>query len=357
MSLVDLAFDRAAVAAWHDDINSGCLFNAASVRGVQAARVLFSPRSSVAPQLWLQLKIGRRRYMYRKAVMYFAGGPFGWRIRHVNRKAPSTTGSKHKASQRVREAGLPVPRGRIFTRDEIDAALDYFGSLGSEACVKPDRGLMGEAIVPRIGEVSQFRSAFLSATEKYERSVVEESVAGEVIRYMVVAGKVVAVRLDRPASVVGDGVSTIAELAERRNAETRSANLPVWNEMPLDGEAERILALDGLSMASRLPEGKRAFLRATSNIPTGGDGIGNPEGVHPSYAQSVLKAVAAIPDLALTAVDVMVADYRQPATLENHWFLDLNSAPGIANFHFPRGGEPSDVAGHIMDWLLAGGPR
>lgn len=357
MSLIDPAFDRSAVAGWHDDINSGCLFNAASARGVHAERVLFSPRSSVARQQWLQVKVGRRRYLYRKAVMYFVGAPFGWRVRHVNRTAPSTTGSKHKASQKLRAAGIPVPQGRIFTRDEIDAALGYFQSFGREVCVKPDRGLMGEAIVPRIGEASQFRAAFLRAAEKYERIVVEESVAGEVIRYMVVAGKVVAVRLDRPASVVGDGVSTIAELAASRNAETRSANLPVWSEIPLDDEAERILAFDGLSMASCLPEGKRAFLRATSNIPTGGDGVGNPEGLHPSYAQSVLKAVTAIPDLVLTAVDVMVANYRQPATPENHWVLDVNSAPGIANFHFPREGEPSDVAGHIMDWLLAGGPR
>lgn len=357
MGSVDPAFNRASVSAWRDDINSGCLFNAASARGVRAEPVLFSPRSSVAPQQWLQLNIGRRRYMCRKAVMYVVKGPFGWRIRHINRRAPSITGRKHEANKRLREAGVPVPQGRVFTRDQIDAALGYFQSLGREVCVKPDQGCMGEAIVPRIGEASQFRAAFLGAAEKYARILVEENVVGDVLRYMVVGGEVVAVRLDRPANVVGDGVRTIAELAEHKNAATRSANLPFRAEIPLDGEAERILALNGLSMDTRLPEGQRAFLRATSNIPSGGDGVGNPVGVHPSYAQSVLKAVSAIPDLVLTGVDVMVADYRQPATPENHWFLDLNSAPGIANFHFPREGEPTDVAGHIMDWLLSSGPR
>jgi D-alanine-D-alanine ligase-like ATP-grasp enzyme len=157
--------------------------------------------------------------------------------------------------------------------------------------------------------------------------------------------------------VVGNGVSTIAELVAVKNVETRSANLPVWGEIVLDEEASRILALDGLSLNSRLPQGKRAFLRATSNIPSGGEGIGSPPGLHPSYAAEVLRAVAAIPDLVLTAVDVMIADYRQPATSANHWFLDLNSTPGIVNFHFTREGEPTDVAGQIVDWLLAGGPR
>lgn len=357
MVSIDPAFDRSAVAAWHDDINSGCLFNAAMARGVSAERILFSPPSSVDPEQWLRVKIGRRRYMYRKAVMYFSQGPFGWRVRHINRRAPSITGSKERTRLALEAAGIPVPQGRAFAADEIDAALDYFRSLGREVCVKPDGGLAGDGIVPRIADSTLFRSAFTRAAENYGNILVEENVSGEVIRYMVVGTEVVAVRLDRPASVVGDGVGTIAELVALKNAETRSANLPVWGEIVLDEEAERILALDGLSLGSRLPPGRRAFLRATSNIPTGADGVGSPPGLHPSYAEAMLKAVAAIPDLVLTAVDMMIADYRQPATPENHWFLDLNSAPGIANFHFVREGEPSDVAGHVMDWLLAGGPR
>src|SRR5690606_16526977 len=64
MILIDLAFDRSAVAQWRDDIDSGCLFNAPSMRGVSVERVLFSPRSSVEPQQWLQVRIGRRRYTY-----------------------------------------------------------------------------------------------------------------------------------------------------------------------------------------------------------------------------------------------------------------------------------------------------
>jgi len=296
--------------------------------------------------------------MYRKAVMYFSQGPFGWKVRHVNRKAPSITSSKHRTRLALEAAGLSVPRGKVFAGSEIDAALDYFRSLGGrEVCVKPDGGSTGDRIVPRIADPEIFRSAFLRAANDHGQVVVEENVPGDVIRYMVVGTSVAATRLDRPASVVGDGVSTIAELVAAKNSETRLANVPSWGEVVLDDEAERILALDGLSLGTRIPLGKRALLRATSNVPTGADGVGSPQGLHPSYAEATLRAVAAIPDLVLTAVDVMIADYRKPATATNHWFLDLNSAPGIANFHFPREGEPSDVAGQVMDWLLAGGPR
>jgi D-alanine-D-alanine ligase-like ATP-grasp enzyme len=254
-------------------------------------------------------------------------------------------------------AGISVPQGRAFARDEVDAAVDYFRVLGREACIKPNGGFAGDGVVPRIADPAHFRSAFLHAAKDHRRILVEENVFGEVIRYMVIGTSVVATRLDRPASVVGDGVSTIAELVAARNAETRLANMPGWGEIVVDDEADRILAFDGLSPGSRLSPGKRALLRATSNVPSGGDGIGNPPGLHPSYAEATLRAVAAIPDLVLTAIDVMIADYREPATATNHWFLDLNSAPGIANFHFPREGEPSDVAGHVMDWLLSGGPQ
>jgi cyanophycin synthetase len=143
-----------------------------------------------------------------------------------------------------------------------------------------------------------------------------------------------------------------------RNAETRLANIPgVWVEITLDDEADRILALSGLSRDSRLAHGQRAFLRATSNVSSGGDSITSLPGLHPSYALEVLKAVAAIPDLVLTGVDVVVADYREPATPTNHWFLELNSAAGVATFHFPREGEPAPVAARVMDWLLSGGPH
>jgi D-alanine-D-alanine ligase-like ATP-grasp enzyme len=357
MTSINPAFDRSAVAAWHDDLNSGCLCNAARARGVPAGLVSFSPRPSAAPQQWLRLKIGWRRYMYRQAVMYVGDGPFMWRTRHVNRKAPLITASKHRTGATLRAAGISVPESCVFSRDEIDAALDYFHSLGREVCLKPDRGFAGDGIVPRVGDPAHFRSVFMRLAERHKRIFVEENVFGQVIRYLVIGTRIAAVRLDRPASVVGDGIHTIAELVEARNANTRAANLPNWAEIVLDLEVDRILALDGLSLHTRLPDGQRAFLRATSNIPTGADGVANPPGLHPSYAEMTLKAVAAIPDLVLTSVDLMVADYRKPATSTNHWFLDLNSAPGIANSHFIREGEPSDVAGQIMDWLLAGGPR
>jgi len=349
MPLTNPAFDRSAIEGWFDDINSGCMFVAASIRGVPAERVIFSPRPAARPpQQWLQLSIGRRRYMYRKAVMYFSGepftGPFTGPVQHINRSAPAITSSKYKTSVRLREAGIPVPSGRVFDRDAIGAALRYFRSVGREVCIKPSRGMSGVDVVPRIGDAATFRGVFARVAERHQRIVVEESVSGDVIRYMVVGGRIAAVRLDRPASVVGDGTSTIADLVAARNADIRSSNLPIWKELLIDDEAERMLALDGLSLSSHLPAGKRAFLRATSNIPTGADGVGNPPGLHPSYAGSALEAVAAVPDLALASVDVMVSDYRQPATAANHWFLDLNSAPGVANFHFPREGEPSDVA-------------
>jgi D-alanine-D-alanine ligase-like ATP-grasp enzyme len=354
----DLAVGRTAVEAVPEDIDSEeLLFRAALARGLPAKHVSLALRFSRPPERWLQISVGRRRYLYRRTVMYSNRRLFGWKFGLINGKASLITGSKHKTSQRLREVGLPVPQGLVFARTESAAALDYFHALGREVCVKPDVGQRGDDIVPRINDPVHFSSVFARAAERHDRIRVEESVAGDIIRYMVVGTEVAAVRLDRPASVLGDGVSTIAELAERRNAETRAAKLSTWGEIILDGEAERVLALEGLSLASRIPAGQRAFLRATSNIPTGAEGIGSPPGLHPSYAASTLKAVAAIPGLVLSAVDLMVADYRQPASPTNHWFLDLNSGPGITNFHFPREGAPSDVAGFIIDWLIKGGPR
>lgn len=357
MARNDLAFDRASIEAWRDDINSGCLFHAAAARGIAAEQVTFSPRASSKPSQWLRIRIGRRTYMYRKAVMYYHKGFFRPRWRHVNRAAPAITASKYQASNRMRSVGVSVPEGRLFTSEQAAAARDYFLSLGREACVKPDSALMGRGIMPRIADVALFDKAFAAAAADYERILVEESVAGEVIRYMIVGPDVAAVRLDRPANVVGDGASTIAALVEIKNAGIMSANLPTWSPIISDDEADRILALQGLAMQSVPEPGHRVYLRGTSNIPTGAEGVGSPAGLHPSYADEVLKAVRAIPDLVLSAIDVMVTDYTKPAAASNYWVLDVNSSPGIANFHFPKEGPGTDVAGRIMDWLIGGGPR
>jgi D-alanine-D-alanine ligase-like ATP-grasp enzyme len=350
--------DYSVLEEWRDDVGSGCLFRAATARGVPAQRIIFSPRRRRARQQWLQLKIGTRRYVCRKGVIYVSRGPFGWWINHINRSAISVTPSKHKTNSKLREAGLSVPDGRAFARDEIGPALEYFDLLGRNACVKADNGRKGVGVFPRITNQGHFRSAFLRVAQEDRSIVVEKNVPGDTFRYMVIDGKIAGVRLGRPANVVGDGVRTIAELVVAKNVEIRLANIPgAWVEVNLDDEADRILTLSGLSRDSRLAEGHRAFLRATSNVASGGDAVCNPSGLHPSYEEEVLKAVAAIPELVLTGVDIMIADYRQPAAPTNHWFLDLNSAPGISTFHFPREGEPSDIAGQIMDWLLAGGPR
>ena len=349
-SVEPIAFD---LQAWAADVNSGFLFHAARARGIAADQVEFRPRRSVPLQLWLRLRIGRRVYMHRKAVIYCRRGFLRRRWRHVNGKALHVTGNKHIVNEHLRQAGYSVPEGRLFSRSEIGAAREFFLSLGGDACIKPTNGLKGAGVVPHISDMLHFEQAFSNAGQAFENILVEKSVRGSAVRFMFVGGELVATRLDRPASVVGDGTATVAELVALRNEATIAAGLPIWSPIIMDAEADRMLAMAGLTRGSVPGPDMRVFLRATSNIPTGADGIGCPPGLHPGYADRVRRAVEAIPDLVITAVDVMIADPGAPATDSNYWILDVNSAPGIANFHVVREGASQDVAGAIIDWLVA----
>jgi hypothetical protein len=42
-----------------------------------------------------------------------------------------------------------------------------------------------------------------------------------------------------------------------------------------------------------------------------------------------------------------------PATRDNYYVLEMNRCPGFSTSHYPWCGEPRDVAGAIIDYLVA----
>ncbi len=73
----------------------------------------------------------------------------------------------------------------------------------------------------------------------------------------------------RPPLVVGDGVSTIAELIAKQSRH-RQAATGRESTIPVDEEAERCLAAAGHSLDEVLAEGTDVIVRCSANLHTGG---------------------------------------------------------------------------------------
>ena len=187
--------------------------------------------------------------------------------------------------------------------------------------------------------------------EEYQKILVEQSVKGDLIRFFYVRPAVVAVKLSRPASVVGNGVSTLAELIDAKNRYRIQRAVPGHEQILIDASLLEFLTLSARTLDDVPAAAERVFLRATSNGATGADSIAYDDRLHPSYRRLIQDACNAVAGLNVSAVDVVIENPAVPATGNNYWILELNRNPGLTPYHFPWKGRGQDVSGAILDFL------
>lgn len=235
----------------------------------------------------------------------------------------------------LRRVGLRVAPGGSFRPGDVERALRRAEEVGWPVVVKPATASKGRGVVIA-NDGAEFKAAFQSTDDV--KIVVEKRMVGEEARFLVVDGRCVAVAGRTPAHVIGDGISTVAELVEAKN-KARSANphlarfrLPAGPQPDLVPKA-----------------GQRYVIDHRGGYSTGADSIDLTDTVHPSYRQIAERAYHAIPALGIAGVDIIATDWSQPATRDNHIVVEINSRPGIGAHHFPWVGEPRNVAEAIVE--------
>ena len=106
-----------------------------------------------------------------------------------------------------------------------------------------------------------------------------------------------------------------------------------------------------LTMDSIPPLGRRVFLHPASNGPMGADSVFIPGAIHPDYANWIMPAFEAFPDLLVGAADLIVRDPKAAPTPDNFCVLEMNTSPFLLPYHCPREGPPQDVCGPIIALL------
>jgi len=256
----------------------------------------------------------------------------------------------------LRRHGVSVPRGAAFPRDAEHEAESYFTTLcrsrSGGVCVKPIRGKKGQQVHVGLRDLASFRAAFAAVGETHEQVLIEETVSGEVYRFTCLGGRVIAIECGRPANVEGDGTHTIAELVELKNLERRLNPGHAGTLLRLREREHSFLSRAGLG-PDHVPEaGQQVLLSDVSNMHQGGEFIDATDAVHRSYIDVIERAVKLVPDLVLCGADVVIENASAPAAKHNYHVLELNCGPGFSTNHFPWRGQPRDVAGAIVDFLM-----
>ena len=126
---------------------------------------------------------------------------------------------KYLTKQLLELAGIPVPRGKLASSvDEAFAAAD---ALGYPLAMKPYDSDLQTGVTLDIRSRDQIEPAYRHAGEHSAWVMIEQFAPGTEHRVVVVGDKISAVTQVEPPLVVGDGVSTIAQLVAEVNHDPR----------------------------------------------------------------------------------------------------------------------------------------
>jgi cyanophycin synthetase len=256
-------------------------------------------------------------------------------------------------------AGLPVARQKVARR--LQDAQAAAAEIGYPVVVKPSDGNMGKGVTIGITDADGLARAFGRAQIVSRDVVIEEVIAGEEHRLLVIDGRFVAAAGRRPAQVVGDGVSSVHDLVARENArpirETllpgrMAARLPIH----LDEEAIRILAEQNRDEDSLPEKGEIVFLRRESNVSRGGDSTDQTDRVHPSVRE-VAERAAKVLGIDVCGVDFLSTDISRPWQETGGAICEVNTRPGLILHKVVSEGQGKDVSDDLLHMLYPKGAR
>ncbi len=259
----------------------------------------------------------------------------------------------------LKSLGFPVPEGDIvFSEKEALAAARQ---IGYPVAVKPVVGHKGIGVTADVQDSKELVAAYNRAVaaipeDQLTRIIVEKSISGSDFRLLCVNGRFVAATERRPASVVGDGYLTLAELIRLENRKPARLDTPTspMSKIQIDEAMELYLEEQRLSLDSVIEKGRTVYLRKVANLSAGGMSIDATQTVHDDniiLAQDIAQHF----QLTCLGIDVMTKSLSESWKSSNFAILEINAAPGVLMHLKPSEGESVDVPSHILETFFESG--
>jgi len=316
-----------------------------SYAGTARGRVLWEDAQRRGIDIHGLLFLGRHTDSYIARVkgrrIYFSGIP-----RPVYTHSGSDWWLDDKAilKEKLASAGLPVPQGGSFA--DFDALAARFNALRKPVVVKPRLGSRGRHTTTHIYTKDQLREAFNIAKRISFWVVMEEHLLGSVYRAIVVDGALIGVLRGDPPCVVGDGISTVSQLAEIKNKRKHEK----VSDIILDERHKDFLARTGRDFGTVPVSGEIVDLLASIGVSYGGHSAEVTEKTHVE-TKRIIERAAAIVDDPIIGFDFIIPDIENPPMSQRWGIIECNSTPFINLHHDPVEGAPVNVAGYVWDYV------
>lgn len=268
-------------------------------------------------------------------IWLFGQGAAGRQYFEAANERDSFTGMKLQrdktlSNSLVKRLGFPGVSHAVAMN--IQEALSIAGSIGYPVVVKPISSGKGNGVSAFVVDAEDLQQAFTKARSvSADGIIVEAHVKGNDHRLAVFGGKLAWVAARYPASVVGDGVSTIGELIaieNRRRTDDPGAADGGLLQITADQDMIRHLQKQGLTLDSRAAQGSRINLRSIANISKGGAIADVTELAHPDNIE-MAEAIARSFRMDTMGIDFLTPDIGRSWREVPCAVIEVNGTPGI----------------------------
>jgi cyanophycin synthetase len=258
---------------------------------------------------------------------------------------------KEDTKELLEQAEVAVPKGDIISREgSLQEACSY---VGFPLVVKPINGNHGRGITVNVNNYEDALVAFREAKEVSAKVIIERYITGDDYRLLVIDNVFVAAAKRTAAHVIGDGVSTIAELVKKTNDDPRRGfgHENILTKITINSLTESILSTIGYTVDTVPKKDEVVTLKDTANLSTGGTAEDVTDIVHPANV-SMAERISKIIDLDICGIDIMTTNISIPLDETGGAVLEVNAGPGFRMHLAPTKGLPRNVAAPVVDKLF-----
>lgn len=254
--------------------------------------------------------------------------------------------NKARSYEFAKQFGVPVPVTQYLDADQEVTFKDDVS--WPDMVVKPLDGSSGRGITVGIKSPDHLAEAVRAARGVGSRILLQERVGGYDYRLLFLDYRLFAAIRREPASVVGDGTSSVQALIEAKNAIPKSEDFKGTTSSIKTVEVTRVF---GEQFLLSVPQrGEKVTVSDKANLSLGGDAYDVSDVVNAKFEAMLAPMIKAL-GLRICGVDIISTDISLDPVADRAKMLEINAAPNIRPHLYPLQGQARNAAVKIADML------
>jgi cyanophycin synthetase len=255
--------------------------------------------------------------------------------------------NKIAASTLARTLNMRLPEEVVYTDTR---SAQQFLSRHRMIVVKPTDGAHGKGVSVGVTTMGQLSTAVKDALAVSESNqvILQQQIRGDDIRILIIDRKLAAASLRSPATVIGDGASTIEQLVtvENNNILRGTNYAKPLNKIDVEAAESYI----GGSFENVIPKnGQPVQVAGTANIGTGGKATDITDKIPEAVVEDARRIADELKQRCC-GVDYIAGDLLNP---ESYYFIEINASPSFGLHMCPSEGKPRAVQQDFVDMLIS----